>query len=417
MKNILTENFQSVAQSLISIDETTKKILIDYITYLELQDLKQSSIEARLWSLVTFFKYLEYKSINEITGKDVEYFAAKLKKSVKAKQTQRRDLINTRAFLQWYKADTNFFVNIKITKEKPDTSQKEYVTADDVKLLLRECKHQRDRAFIFMLWDSGARLGEMLALNVKDVKPFQYGVRIAVTGKTGTRDIILIDCVPDVQQWLNQYDGKDKDPLFPLIGKPRAGRLAHGGAQTLLKRLVEKAGINKRVYCHSFRHGRLTELSNLGLSEMQLRNYAGWTRESGMPAVYLHPEQKDTEKKLLKLRGIEVEESTPEPVMSTKKCTRCNTINPFDSKFCSGCSIILDTKLAIEKQEAEKASEAAKEAAIVERLKSELKDDYMKAMLELFEERDKKQAAGIHMNYKDIISPSTIIDKLKPKKD
>ena len=185
--------------------------------------------------------------------------------------------------------------SIKI-KEKPDTSQKEYLAAEDVQLLLKECKHQRDRAFIFMLWESGARLGEIVALNVKDVKPFQHGVRITVTGKTGTRDILLMDCVPDVQLWLNQYQGKDKDPLFPLIGKPRAGRFAHSGAQTLLKRLVEKAGITKRVYFHSFRHGRLTELSDLGLSEMQLRNYAGWTRESGMPAVYLHPEQKDAEK-------------------------------------------------------------------------------------------------------------------------
>jgi ribosomal protein L40E len=124
---------------------------------------------------------------------------------------------------------------------------------------------------------------------------------------------------------------------------------------------------------------------------MQLRNYAGWTRESGMPAVYLHPEQKDTEKKLLKLRGIEVEESVPEPVMSTKKCSRCGANNSFDAKFCKGCSIILDTKLAIEKQEAEEAEEAAKMEKMKAELSIEFDEKYKKDMFKLVWDMVKNQ--------------------------
>ena len=53
--------------------------------------------------------------------------------------------------------------------------------------------------------------------------------------------------------------------------------------------------------------------------------------------------------------------------MSNKKCPKCSVINPFDAKFCSGCSLILDTKLAIEIQEAEKVVQEAHDAEIIER--------------------------------------------------
>src|SRR5665647_1547509 len=138
--------------------ENNEQIINDYITSLELLDLKTSTIEARIWSLVSFFKYVEFKSAQEITKRDVESFAVHLRRCGKAKVTQRRDLLNTRAFFMWLKPDNDFFNNIKIRKEKPDNSQKEYVTSADVAALLPHCVNQRDRALIFLMWESAARL-------------------------------------------------------------------------------------------------------------------------------------------------------------------------------------------------------------------------------------------------------------------
>jgi integrase/recombinase XerD len=148
------------------------------------------------------------------------------------------------------------------------------------------CEPERQRCFIFLLWESAARLGEALALNVGDAKPTKYGVNIRVTGKTGKRDILLIDSVPDVQMWLNMHNGKDQDPLFPIAR--REGRLQARGAQTILLRLQQKAGLTKkRIWIYGFRHGRLTELSNQGMTEPQLRLFAGWGNDSAMPSTYI----------------------------------------------------------------------------------------------------------------------------------
>lgn len=321
----------------------------DYKTYLELRDLKSATIDIKCFVLIPFFRYLNYKKAEDMTKKDIEEYFIYLKRSKKKKTTQMRDFITIRAFFKWLKPGNNFFENIKIKKEKPDTSKKEYANVDDVKAMLPYCINQRDRVLLLLMWESGSRLGELLSLNVCDVKPQKYGVTVTVTGKTGKRDILIIDSVPDIQQWLNIYQPSSPDaPLFPILGRHRKGRLQIRGAQSVIKKLAKDAGIKKNIHCHSFRHGRLTELSNSGLTEMQLRIFAGWTKESEMPAVYLHTNQDDVFNKLLKIKGIETEETKRETVkvLSTKTCPRCNTSNAFDAKYCKNCSMILDPIMA-----------------------------------------------------------------------
>ena len=120
----------------------------------------------------------------------------------------------------------------------------------------------------------------------------------------------------------------------------------------MLNSLANKAGIKKNVYPHAFRHGRLTDLAKRGFNEMELRIFAGWTKESNMPATYLHLSGADIEKKLLAKNGI-VEDDSDERDIELKpvECTRCKTRNPAGAKYCYICSMILDHKLAVEVQD------------------------------------------------------------------
>jgi len=321
----------------------------NYKTFLELGDVKATTIDVKIYTLIPFFRFLNNKKADEVTKRDVENYFIYLKRSKKKKTTQLRDFTTIRAFFKWLIPGNNFFENIKIKKEKPDTSTKQYVDVEDVKVMLGYCTNQRDRVLLLLMWETGARLGELLSLNIRDVKPHKYGITVTVTGKTGTRDILIVDSVPDIQAWLNMRPAVPDAPLFPVIGRHRKGRLHNRGALSIVKGLAKQAGIEKRIWCHGFRHGRLTELSNAGLSEMQLRLYAGWTNESEMPAVYLHPTKEDVFNKLLRLKGIEVEETTQETVkiLSTKKCSRCGAENAFDAKFCSKCSMVIDQMTAM----------------------------------------------------------------------
>jgi integrase len=321
-----------------------------YVEYLAQQDLKLSTIRARTWSLAPFFHYIKDKHVTEVNKRDIEGFNMVLKHSGKKKSTIRKNMIETRDFLNFLYPDNDFFSSIKFRKEKPDTSKKEYINSSDVAEMLKFCVSQRDRCFIFLMWESAGRLGEVLSLNVGDVKPDKYGVTITVTGKTGKRDIPLIDSVPDIQLWLNILKGKPDDPLFPI----KNGRLAVRGAQTIVTKLGIKAHITKPCHCHSFRHGRLTELSNLGMSEPQMRLYAGWEADSQMSSTYIHVSADDVKRKVWATKGIkEIEDTKVEAITTARLCVRCGHENPFDSKYCSKCSAILDSLEAMSRQQFE----------------------------------------------------------------
>jgi hypothetical protein len=85
---------------------------------------------------------------------------------------------------------------------------------------------------------------------------------------------------------------------------------------------------------------------------MELRIFAGWTKESNMPATYLHLSGADIEKKILAQNGIiEDDRKEAEERLKPVECPRCKTKNPVGAKYCFTCSMVLDHKLAVEVQD------------------------------------------------------------------
>lgn len=129
-------------------------------------------------------------------------------------------------------------------------------------------------------------------------------------------------------------------------------RLNEQTVNNMLNGLAEKAGVKKNVYPHAFRHGRLTDLAKRGFNEMELRIFAGWTKESNMPATYLHLSGSGIEKKLFAKNGIiEDDNKEREEELKPVNCPRCKTKNPAGAKYCFTCSMVLDHKLAVEVQD------------------------------------------------------------------
>jgi hypothetical protein len=232
-----------------------------------------------------------------------------------------------------------------------------------------------------VLWDSAARKGELLNINIGHIQLDKYGATVIVDGKTGKRRIRLIDSVPDLQLWLNIHPLRD-DPNAPLLVTDRKyngnyRRLSEQTVNNILNSLSDKVEIKKNVYPHAFRHGRLTYLAKEGFNEMELRIFAGWTKESGMPATYLHLSGADIEKKILQKNGI-IEDDTKEREERLKPidCPRCKTRNPVGAKYCMTCSLVLDHLTALHEEDLDNSLKARlrKDPEKVEELLNILKD-------------------------------------------
>jgi site-specific recombinase XerD/phage FluMu protein Com len=226
---------------------------------------------------------------------------------------------------------------------------KEMLTIEEIKNLANQTNNLRDRCLILLLYESGARIGELLNLKIKDIESDEYGAKINLFGKTGERKIRIIASAPSISNWLLEHPKKEDKNSFLFCGiwsKKRGKEIGYQTIRLMLKEASEKAGINKPMNPHHFRHSRATELAKI-FTESQLCEYMGWVQGSQEAATYVHLSGRDMDRAVLGMHGL-VEAETEKEKFKTIKCPRCNIKNSPGSKFCSGCSLALDEKSVME---------------------------------------------------------------------
>jgi site-specific recombinase XerD len=147
------------------------------------------------------------------------------------------------------------------------------LTPEEVRSLLAECGSTRyptpvrSRALILLLWRSGLRVSEALALRPQDID-LKRGTVFVRRGKGGkARTVGLDDFAHDaLALWLERRPAPRRGaPLFCQITIKRVGQpLSANYVRHLFKRLARKAGIEKRVHPHALRHSMAVDLMQEG---------------------------------------------------------------------------------------------------------------------------------------------------------
>ena len=155
------------------------------------------------------------------------------------------------------------------------------LTNEEIELLMRQCSRRaptgvRNRALIAVLWRSGLRIGEALALAVKDLDP-DSGTLVVQHGKNNRRRVVGVDAgtVALLGRWLEvrlRRGIPGGGPLFcTLAGRP----VGQSYIRHLLPRLARKAGIERRVHAHGLRHAFAVDLVRAGTPLFIVRDALG----------------------------------------------------------------------------------------------------------------------------------------------
>jgi site-specific recombinase XerD len=326
------------------------EILKRYVRHLELNRISPKTIQNKIARLAPFLRDAGIPANEMIPDIVEDYFLDRMDRLATA--TIDGDVIEFRVFFKWLLGEEQakqLLQNLHKSRKMRELPVEQILTRQDIQTLITCLERQRDRALIALLWDSGARITEILDIDVGDLEFDRHGATVIVNGKTGRRKLRLISSVPDLQLWLERHP-RAMDPRSPLFitsrsfsgGAPR--RLAGRTVNNLLARLGEQAGVHKPCNPHAIRHARLTDLAREGLSEMELRIVAGWSKSSNMPEVYLHLSGADVERKILKSEGIyQDEEQEQEMAMRPIKCPRsgCKYVNAPGARFCMACGMML----------------------------------------------------------------------------
>lgn len=145
----------------------------------------------------------------------------------------------------------------------------EPLTTGEVGLLLGGCSRRaptgvRNRALVMLLYRSGLRVSEVLALRPADVDLDRHSIRLLDT-KSGVAQTRGFHPLADdaLLRWLEvrRRLGVRGGTLFcTLDGGPVSDDYVRG----LLRRLAVRAGITKRVHPHGLRHTFAVELEAAG---------------------------------------------------------------------------------------------------------------------------------------------------------
>jgi integrase len=238
----------------------------------------------------------------------------------------------------------------------------EMLTKEDILKLIQAARTIRDKAILHVLYETGARAGELCAIQIKHVK-FDQTIKakkaggvivewipIFLRGKTGERIVYLQDSIPLLRQWLNEHPdpSNPNTPLFVSSKKLKALSSADVLGQ-IIDRAVKTTGIQKRIHPHLFRHSRATELAS-SMTEQELKIWFGWSGGSTMPAVYTHLSASNLLDKLKRMSGIS-KNNEDENILSPKTCTKCGEVNLPTFSYCKSCGVPLSVQKALEDQE------------------------------------------------------------------
>jgi len=237
-------------------------------------------------------------------------------------------------------------INIK-KKDRVRISREDLLTEEEIKKLIDVAEDPREKAFISLISDCGARIGEIGNLRIGDVYRDEFSFLVHLRGKTGEREDCVTYSDPYLAQWLNIHPFKhDKNaPLWVNLGnRNRLKQMKYRSFYKICKKLIQKAGINKKFHPHIFRHSRVTiNLSKGIMTGEQAKVYFGWTPDTRMLENYSHLQAKDANDAIRRACGFKKED---EQVIKLKPvvCRVCHQVNGPDMNFCEKCGRPLNVK-------------------------------------------------------------------------
>lgn len=166
----------------------------------------------------------------------------------------------------------------------------EVLTSTEAKQLIDACSTRgasgvRNAALLALLYRSGLRIGEALALKPKDVDEASCTVRV-LHGKGDKARTVAVDDIACkyLTRWMERRRSLGigrRQPVFCTISKNSLGsELSQDYVRGFLVRVKQKAGIDKRVHAHGFRHSHAAELANEGVPVHLIQRQLGHSNVS-----------------------------------------------------------------------------------------------------------------------------------------
>ena len=239
--------------------------------------LSKNTVAAYRRDLSKFTKYLDEEnlSISQLKSGYISKFTEILRIAGLSDSSIARHIVAIRSLFEFLSKDQgieNIAKEInppKIPKRLPKA-----LTIGDIELLIAangdDVAGIRNRALIEILYATGARVSEIVQLNIGDISRSDGGtITIKVCGKGGKERLVPVGTFAQLalEQYLTRarpsmLKSSQQDALF--LNEKRGTRLTRQSAWQIVMSAAEKAGIQRDISPHALRHSFATHLLDGG---------------------------------------------------------------------------------------------------------------------------------------------------------
>lgn len=246
-------------------------VIEDYLCHCRIEkNLDEKTIRAYRTDLEQCVSFMGNISVVNLTKEEIRNYLHRI--SSFRHKTIKRKIASLRAMLNYYECENDWWVNplhkMQIRMREP-VRLPTVMTIEEIRTLLQivysrlESCHSntfrymmavRNVAIVELLFVSGIRVSELCDLRLCDVD-LSTG-RLRIIGK-GNKERIVDICQRDplriLSKWL-VYRSNATSQMAPFFTNRLGRRLAPQSVRWLIRHLVAKAGIEKHITPHTFRH-------------------------------------------------------------------------------------------------------------------------------------------------------------------
>lgn len=216
-------------------------------------------------------------TVEEITADVLRVFGSTQAHLAPATRARKQSALTS--FLTWAfrhdKIAANPMLKLERVRRDPATPRSLPRTRVEVVLATIPATQQRDRLLFRLLFETGLRIGEALALHVEDLDLERDDEHAVVRGKGKRRRTVLLDdprLVKDLRAYL-KATGFQHGPLFRAMKNGQGGSISYQAIQHRWQRYCERADVACTL--HQLRHSHATEMVNDGVSLATIRKRLG----------------------------------------------------------------------------------------------------------------------------------------------
>lgn len=272
-----------------------KQTIHAYALYLEEdKGMSSSTLESYLRDVDKFIEFAdkEYgiREAEQVRRTHVILFVGQQKQAGRANATIARSVVSLRSYFHFLMRRGYILQDPTFDVEAPkaDKTPPQVLTIQEIELLLaspdtRSPQGVRDRAMLELLYATGIRVSELIALDVRDVQP---GMRFIRCGGAGKERILPIGA--PAAEWASVYVNEYRNLLIKnetdeqaLFVNVSGRRLTRQGFWKLLKKAAMDAGISGEITPHTLRHSFAAHLIASGADTRAVQDMLGHVEQPG----------------------------------------------------------------------------------------------------------------------------------------